>query len=127
MANPSEKKIEKNTTIVRVAGREYTLSGPDSEEHMQRVAGYVDRRMSELALSTRAPSNMVAVLAAMNMGDELLKSQDENVYLRKEMMALQQQMIKLRAQGSGRPPAKGKAAKSASAQDGAGEDRKEQT
>ena len=92
--------MEKNKTTVRVAGREYTLSSLDSEEHMHRVAGYVDRKMEELTLSTRMPSNMVAVLAAMNVADELLKSQDENVHLRKEMMALQQQMAKLRAQSA---------------------------
>ena len=92
--------MEKNKTTVRIAGREYTLSSPDSEEHMHRVAGYVDRKMEELTLSTRMPSNMVAVLAAMNVADELLKSQDESVHLRKEMMALQQQIAKLRAQGA---------------------------
>jgi len=105
MANPSEKPMEKIKTTVRVAGREYTLSGPDSEEHMHRVAGYVDQKMEELTLSTRMPSNMVAVLAAMSVADELLKSQDENVHLRKEMMAQQQQMTKLRAQGAGARPA----------------------
>jgi len=101
LERPLEGLIQKNRTTVRVAGRDYTLTGPDSEEHMHRVAGYVDRKMEELTLSTRMPANMVAVLAAMNVADELLKSQDENTHLRKEMMALQQQMAKLRAQGTG--------------------------
>ena len=112
MDNP----IEKNRTTVRVAGREYNLTGPDSEEHMHRVAEYVDRKMEELTLSTRMPSNMAPTLVAMNVADELLKSQDENVRLRKEMAAMQQQMAKLRAQGTGARAAaakpKGSAAKS---------------
>jgi len=113
MENPREKPVEKNRTQVRVAGREYTLASTDSEEHMHRVAGYVDRKMEELTLSTRMPSNMVAVLAAMNVADELLKSQDENVRLRKEMAAQRQQMDKLRAQGTGaRPTSKPKSAES---------------
>jgi len=102
---------QKIRTTVRIAGKDYTMSGTDSEEHMHRVAVYVDRKMEELALVTRAPSNMVAVLTAMNVTDELLKSQDENTRLRKEMMSLQQQITKLRAQGaSARPAGKGKGA-----------------
>ncbi|MCL2811570.1 MAG: cell division protein ZapA [Clostridia bacterium] len=104
-----ENHVEKIRTVVRVAGREYTLAGTDTEEHMHRVAGYVDRKMEELTLTTRMPSNMVAVLAAMNVADELLKSQDENNHLRKEMVALQQQIAKLKAQGTAsRPMAKPK-------------------
>jgi len=95
-----DNHVEKIRTVVRVAGREYTLAGTDTEEHMHRVAGYVDRKMAELTLATRMPSNMVAVLAAMNVADELLKAQDENTHLRKEMMAVQQQMAKLKAQGT---------------------------
>ncbi len=92
--------MDKIKTTVRIAGREYTMSGTDSEEHMHRVAVYVDRKMEEITLATRMPTNMVSVLTAMNVTDELLKAQDENTRLRKEMMALQQQMTKLRAQGA---------------------------
>lgn len=101
METPMETPMERIRTQVSVAGKEYTLTGTDSEEHMHRVAGYVDRKMEELTLSTRLPSTMVSVLAAMNVADELLKSQDENVRLRKEITALQQQITKLRAQGTG--------------------------
>jgi cell division protein ZapA (FtsZ GTPase activity inhibitor) len=76
------------------------MTGTDSAEHMHRVAVYVDRKMEELTLTTRVPPNMASVLTAMNVTDELLKSQDENTRLRKEMMALQQQLSKLRIQGS---------------------------
>lgn len=89
--------MEKIKTTVRIAGRDYTMTGTDSEEHMHRVAVYVDRKMEELSLATHMPSNMVSVLTAMNVTDELLKAQDENTRLRKEVMLLQQQMVKLRA------------------------------
>ena len=113
MARPFEKPIEKNDekpaekirTTVRIAGREYTMTGTDSEEHMHRVAAYVDRKMEELTLTTRMPPNMVSVLTALNVADELLKSQDENARLRREMTAQQQQMAKLRAQASAPRPA----------------------
>ena len=104
--------MEKVKVTVRVAGREYTMSGTDSEEHIHRVAAYVDRKMGEISLATRLPGNMISVLTAMNIADELLKAQDENGRLRKQMLQVEQQMAKLRAaQNAGKPAAaKSKAA-----------------
>ena len=94
--------MEKIKTTVRIAGREYTMTGTDSEEHIHRVAAYVDRKMGEATLVTRMPDNMISVLVAMNVADELLKAQDENTRLRKRMTQLEQQMTKARAmQGAG--------------------------
>ena len=86
MEKPIEKSMEKTRTTVRIAGREYTLTGTDPEEHMRRVAVYVDRKMEELTLSTRLPQPMIAVLTAMNIADDLIKAQDENTRLRKELL-----------------------------------------
>jgi cell division protein ZapA len=78
--------MDKIKTTVRIGGREYTMVGVDSEEHIRRVAIYVDRRMEELSLATRLPQPMVAVLTAMNIADDLIKAQDENTRLRKELL-----------------------------------------
>ena len=80
--------MEKQKTVVRVAGKEYALvsSAP------QRVAAYVDRKLSEMAVASRLPSNMVSVLACLNMADELMKSHDENTRLRRELTALRQEL-----------------------------------
>lgn len=84
--------MEKQKTVVRVAGKEYTLVSSDSPEYMSRVAAYVDRKLEEISLSTRLPSNMVAVLASLNMADELMKSHDENSRLRRELMAVRREL-----------------------------------
>jgi cell division protein ZapA len=107
--------VERIKTTVRIAGREYTMTGTDPEEHIHRVAAYVDRRMEELALATRLPSNMIPVLAAMNATDELLKAQDENSRLKRDVAQLQQQLAKLRAAqgGTEKQYGKGKGAKHA--------------
>lgn len=78
--------MERIKTTVRIGGRDYTISGTDSEEHIKRVAVYVDRRMEELVYATRLPQPMVAVLTAMNIADDLMKAQDENTRLRKQLM-----------------------------------------
>ena len=84
--------MEKQKTVVRVAGKEYALVSSDPPEYMQRVAAYVDRKLNEMSVATRLPSNMVSVLACLNMADDLLKSHDENTRLRKELMLLRQEM-----------------------------------
>jgi len=78
--------MDRIKTTVRIGGRDYTLTGVESEEHMKRVAVYVDRKMEELTLSTRLPQPMIAVLTAMNIADDLIKAQDENTRLRKELL-----------------------------------------
>ncbi len=81
--------MEKTKTTVRIGGREYTLLGVDSEEHIKRVAVFVDRKMEELTLATRLPQPMISVLTAMNIADELMKAQDENTRLRRELLEMQ--------------------------------------
>ena len=78
--------MERIKTTVRIGGRDYTLTGVASEDHMKRVAVFVDRKMEELTLSTRLPQPMIAVLTAMNIADDLIKAQDENTRLRKELL-----------------------------------------
>lgn len=70
--------MEINKTTIRIAGREYSLSGKEPEEYMHRVAIYVDRKIMEL--EHRYPNfstNEIAVLAAINVTDELFKLRDE--------------------------------------------------
>lgn len=83
-------ETERTKTTVRIGGRDYTISGIGSEEQIKRVAVYVDRKMEELTFSTRLPQPMVAVLTAMNIADDLIRAQDENTRLRRELMEIQQ-------------------------------------
>lgn len=84
--------MAKIKTTVRVAGRDYALVGGESEEQTRRVAIYVDRKMTELALASRLDSQTVAVLTAMNIAEDLLKAQDENTSLRRELLSMQEKL-----------------------------------
>ena len=77
--------MEKIRTTVRIAGKDYTMSGYDKEEYVRRVAIYVDRKIHELSMTTRMPMQDVCVLTAVTLADEMLKSQDENNRLRREL------------------------------------------
>ncbi len=80
--------MEKIRTTVRIAGKEYTIASYDSEEYVNRVAEWVDRKMSELAMATKLPAAQLAVLAAVNATDDMMKSRDEIRRLEAELDAL---------------------------------------
>ena len=77
--------MEKIRTTVRIAGKDYTLVGYDAEDYVRRVALHVDRKLQELTMTTRLSAQDAAVLCAVTMADELLKAQDENTRLRREL------------------------------------------
>ena len=80
--------MEKQKMTVSVAGKNYTLVSTDPPEFVKRVAAYVDRRLSETAAVTNLPSGQAAVLTCFNLAEDLLKAQDENTLLRRQMEQL---------------------------------------
>ncbi len=77
--------MEKQKMTVTVAGRNYTLVSNDPPEYVKRVAAFVDRKLNETAAVTNLPSGQAAVLTCFNLAEDLLKAQDENTLLRKQM------------------------------------------
>ena len=80
--------MEKQKITVTVAGKNYTLVSGDPPEYVQRVAACVDRTLGETAAVTNLPSGQAAVLTCFNLAEDLLKAQDENTLLRKQMEQL---------------------------------------
>ena len=77
--------MEKIRTTVRIAGKDYTIASYDSEEYVNRVAAWVDKRMEELAAATKLPAAQLAVLTAVNAADDMMKSRDEIRRLKAEL------------------------------------------
>ena len=77
--------MDKQKITVSVAGRNYTLVSNDPPEYVRRVAAYVDRKLSETEAATNLPSGQAAVLTCFNLAEDLLKVQDENTLLRRQM------------------------------------------
>lgn len=80
--------MNKNKIVIHLMGHDYTLLTDQQPEEVQRLARYVDRRMRELAITSRAGENMVSVLTLMTMADELFRAQDENNRLKRELAAI---------------------------------------
>ena len=73
-------------------GKEYTLVTDQTEEQLSRITGYVDRRMRELSILTRANEGMIPLLTCMTLAEELISSQNENKRLVRELAIMQDQL-----------------------------------
>ncbi|MFX4261370.1 cell division protein ZapA [Pelotomaculum propionicicum] len=64
---------------VEIYGEYYTLKGSSTPEEMIALAQYVNRKMQQLSgRNTRLTKAQTAVLAALNIADELKKLQEEH-------------------------------------------------
>lgn len=69
---------DKNKTVVHIAGKEYTLLADLPEEYIHKVAIYVDKKMHEVARQRNDLSTaMIAVMAAINIADEVMELRGE--------------------------------------------------
>ena len=59
---------------VVIMGQVFSVTSDDGEEHIRRVARYVDGKMREIAAGGKVPSSFAAaVLAALNIASECHK------------------------------------------------------
>ncbi|MCC8044224.1 MAG: cell division protein ZapA [Clostridiales bacterium] len=70
----------KNSTQVIIAGKIYTLSGYESEEYLQRVAAYLNGKISELRNLDgyqRLSPDMKSILLNLNAADDYFKMKNK--------------------------------------------------
>jgi cell division protein ZapA len=66
------------TVRIEVFGNEYNIRGQADPEYITRVAAYVDQKMRETNERLALPSiSQVAILASLNIADELFRERDE--------------------------------------------------
>jgi cell division protein ZapA len=70
---------EKTPIKVTIFSTEYPIQSEADPERVREVAKYVDSKMREIATVTSLRSaTRVAILAALNIADELFKERDAN-------------------------------------------------
>ena len=64
---------DNNTVQISIYGQEYSVKAPADAEYIKKVAAYLDEKMIEVqsGFSTTQSSTRIAILAAMNITDEL--------------------------------------------------------
>jgi len=89
----------KNKVEVRIGGKDYTLVGVESEEYIQKVGLYIDRKMNEITrMNNKLSTSLAAVLTAINVADDYFKSQESESLLKRELKQAHDELEKLKAE-----------------------------
>ena len=89
----------KNNTQVIIAGKIYTLSGYESEEYLQRVASYLNRKISEfrnLDGYHRLSPEMRSILLNLNTADDYFKVKKKVEELERELSEKDQEIYEFK-------------------------------
>jgi len=74
-----------NRVTMSICGDEYTLVADESSAYMEKVGALVDKKMTELMELAHMGRGDAAVLAAVNIADELFKAQESAENLRRQL------------------------------------------
>ena len=78
---PKERLVE-----IKVFGQVYTVKTDADEDHLQRVAQYVNEKIDEVVKNTKSVSSLnVAILTAINIADDLIKERIKRLSLLQEV------------------------------------------
>ena len=67
------------STVVEILGQEYRVKGDSDANRIEKVGRYVDQKMRQLTKgSSLASSTKVAILAALNIADELYEEKQKS-------------------------------------------------
>lgn len=87
----------KNKVVIRIAGKDYTLVGVESDEYIQKVGLYIDKKMNEILIrNNRLSTSLAAVLTAINVADDFFKTRENEVLIRNEKETMQEELERLR-------------------------------
>jgi len=104
MCKGADGMAEKNKVEVRIAGKDYTLVGCESEEYIQKVALYIDKKMTEIMrMNNKLSTSMASVLTAVNVADEYFKAQEEIASLSRELKSAKEEIERLKEETGGSP------------------------
>jgi len=71
---------------IKVFGQVYTVKTDAQEDHIQKVAQYVNEKMDEVTKNTKSVSSLnVAILTALNIADDLITEKARRLALLEEV------------------------------------------
>lgn len=75
----------KNKVTVTIAGQDYHMTGAEDEGYIRQVASFVDGQVKEVLAQGRLSHTDAAVLAAMNVADQLFREREAAENLRRQI------------------------------------------
>ena len=89
----------KTDTEVIIGGKGFTLSGYESEEYLQKVASYINNKMTEygkVESFRRQPLDTQSVLLQLNIADDYFKAKKQIVILEEEIQTKEKELYNLK-------------------------------
>lgn len=89
----------KTDTEVIIGGKVFTLSGYESEEYLQKVASYINNKMSEygkVESFKRQPVDTQSVLLQLNIADDYFKAKKQISILEEEIQTREKELYNLK-------------------------------
>ena len=74
-----------NRVTMNICGEDYTLVAEETAAYMEKIGSMVDEKMRGLMDEARVSRNDAAVLADVNLADELCKAQEGTENLRRQL------------------------------------------
>jgi cell division protein ZapA len=95
--------LAKRPVVVTIGGQRYTVRSDADETYVRTLAGYVDERIAEMQQGARSvPTQKLAVLAAMNIADDLLQQRRAMTELRARIRDKSRAVLRLIDKVAGR-------------------------
>jgi cell division protein ZapA len=90
------------TVTVQIAGQRYALKSSGDEERTKRIAAFVDGRIKDVSRHTRTvDSHAHAILAALQIAEELFDAKDATVELRRRVRDRTRTLLRFLEQKAG--------------------------
>ena len=86
----------KNTTQVLIGGKIVTLSGYESEEYLQKVANYMNNKLTELGQLPGYNRQALHTLLSLNIADDYFKAKRQAEMYEEELEAKDREMYDLK-------------------------------
>ena len=89
----------KTDTEVIIGGKVFTLSGYESEEYLQKVASYINNKMTEygkLDSFRKQPIERQSVLLQLNIADDYFKARKQIALLEEDIQAKEKELYDLK-------------------------------
>lgn len=89
----------KTDTEVIIGGKVFTLSGYESEEYLQKVASYINNKLSEynkIESFRRQPQDTQNVLMQLNLADDYFKAKKQISLLEEEIQSKEKELYNLK-------------------------------
>jgi cell division protein ZapA len=88
--NMAKRVFCMNIVTIKINGVEYNLKGDEREEYLHMVASYVDKKIKNIMSNNeKLSTSSAAILTALNLGDDMFKSNSHSKELLTKVESLE--------------------------------------